>query len=66
MSHLTVTFKTDGEAFRQPSGDLDIAETERVLKLALSRVWTIPAGGTINLRDINGNTVGALVIEEDE
>ena len=66
MSTVAVTFKTDSDAFRQPSGDLDIAEVERVLQLAVSRVWTIPAGGIINLRDINGNTVGSLAIEEDE
>jgi hypothetical protein len=66
VSHITVTFKTDGDAFRQPSGDLDIAEAERVLRLALSRIWAIPAGGTMKLLDLNGNTCGLLTVEEDD
>lgn len=66
MSHVTITFKTDGEYFRQPSGHLDVQAVERMIEQAESKVWTMPCGGTINIRDLNGNTVGSIVIEEDD
>ena len=65
MSSVTITFKTDGEFFRLPSGALDVSAVERTIEQAESKVWTMPAGGTINIRDLNGNTVGLIQIEED-
>jgi hypothetical protein len=65
VSHVKIEFETENDAFRQPSGDLDIAEVERVIKTAEARVWAFPAGGTMVLRDLNGNRVGLMTIEED-
>lgn len=68
MSSITLSFKTDNAAFRFDD-DLDKAAVLEFMRKAMQRLndRDIAPGETTEflLRDMNGNQVGSLIVEED-
>lgn len=68
MSSITLSFKTDNAAFRF-ADDLDKAAVLEFMRKAMQRLndRDIAPGDTTEflLRDMNGNQVGSLIVEED-
>lgn len=63
MATFTLEFNLDNAAFQDDDGDFDpYDETARILRAVASRVAQTEFKGCV--RDINGNRVGAFIIEE--
>lgn len=62
MSSITITINTDGASFdEQPEQEL-----ARMLTELAKGVRTGNLDGVAPIRDINGNSVGYIIYEEDE
>lgn len=56
---IEITISTDNAAFTDDPGELD-----RVLRTVASKVEGLEPGDSASLRDINGNTVGSVRVED--
>lgn len=69
MSKFTMHFNTDNADFRNEDGTLNLPAIARILTETAARMDTygIEPGWTKNswVSDINGNTIGQFIIEED-
>lgn len=69
MSTFTMTFDTNNADFRNEDGTLHLPAIARILTETAARMDTygIEPGWTKNswIRDLNGNTIGQFIIEED-
>lgn len=68
MSFVNFYINTDNAALRNEDGNLNIEEVRRCVGQAWNQLEEQPAPRgviSINVRDINGNTVGELQIWEE-